>query len=659
MFEKYSNKYLTEKLNRKEQNLADLLADDVSDYLGDTMDFDEFSSMDQEEKEDVVNNALGKLSDKYYNDGDFDKDLDKLMNRKYKEVTSYIASQLSEGIEIINEARGAKSTEFTKPGKDGDIYFSKREGNAVAVRQGDILQSIYVYDGEVKLGKIQKTDKRWENMGEPSEKLLIDLKLKNVGGLATKETQTEDGKLIYKFLSESVNEAKDPVYKKGDKVLIQLTHKGGVGKFADSMSKSKNTEEARIVKRIKNKITGGYKYELSNYITVHPSEIVGLAESKVNERTNYRVYLDGDYEEHYTEDPRATKAKAIAQAKAMAKNHKGKIEVTSDEDINDVVWTNESLNEGQFSWMTHDSEAQIGSEATNRIHVYMFDNEGNSWEEKRYEGYGEFGGKDYYDLLARMNGYTEEDLKDKALLKKLRVVGKPEMRQIGIALAFDEKGVKPRNGKKVLYPALVTNPRYNWKRHNFEVEADSDPNQSWAVEDDYDDDDYGYYDESANESWELPRFEGFVNENENRVYGMFTDDQGKPTKLDKELLDIALKGLPSNIVKNIDAVEANGYGKSSHVSPPTVSKKGQSRGEIEYHTIGIGLLKPMGRNKITAITLGLRKRTSGPGTGYLYMKVAPDWRHNLGPDAEGAIEFWDDPASFLRKLYDEKFSNWF
>ncbi len=266
MFEKYSNKYLTEKLNKKESNLADLLADDVSDYLGDTMDFDEFSSMDQEEKEDVVNNALGKLSDKYYNDGDFDKDLDKLMNRKYKEVTSYIASQLSEGIEIINEAKNirivltgdevdevdfyekhskffdgpnvedyliipqgeneidckpnklksceaylkknnieykiqesvneAKTTDFDKPGKDGDIYFSKREGNAVAVRQGDLLQMIYVYDGEVKLGKIQKTDKRWENMGKPSEKLLIDLKLKNVGGLATKATQTESGKLI-------------------------------------------------------------------------------------------------------------------------------------------------------------------------------------------------------------------------------------------------------------------------------------------------------------------------------------------------------------------------------------------------------------------------------------------------------------------------------
>ncbi len=161
------------------------------------------------------------------------------------------------------------------------------------------------------------------------------------------------------------------------------------------------------------------------------------------------------------------------------------------------------------------------------------------------------------------------------------------------------------------------------------------------------------------ESWMLPRFENFVNENENRVYGMFTDDQGKPGKLDKELLDIALKGLPAKITKNIDAVEANGYGGESHISPPTVSNKGQSRGEIEYKMIHIGLLKPMGKNKIMGISLGLRKRTSGPGTGYLYMKVVPDWRHTLGPDAEGAIEFWEDPASFLQKLYNEKFKNWF
>ena len=873
MFEKYSNKYLTEKLNKKEANLADLLADDVSDYLGDTMDFDEFSSMDQEEKEDVVNNALGKLSDKYYNDGDFDKDLDKLMNRKYQEVTSYIASQLSEGIEIINEAKNT-TTEFSKPGNDGDIYFSKREGNAVAVRQGDLLQMIYVYDGEVMLGKVQKTDKRWENMGKPSEKLLVDLKLKNVGGLNTKAIQTEDGKLIYAFLSESVTEAKlSKIYnaaKKGSypvtlvviengkvvkqelvgtpqivpaafnqlkkeypKATVHVESKTGERLFSESVNEASGTiakgaysfadyfgipvsrlkgfkfdgtddveELHKVLGRASSNIKGTeniYKASITesvnegqfSWMTHDPDDLKNFVkESVVNEANEVSkskidmmgsrilgkikigttfVTDGGDYtvtgfgpksnafqefdaekdgkpckvkltamygvKLEVTDDPRsrvyrkeeklnsmifesvvneavrvpsnvlefakrkgsyatalvkkaagwAEKAgKYISNGTAIGKNYSTIIldmkhhgseiyinldnetiklfgeEVTDAKSFAKVLATNESVevNEGQFSWMTHDSDAQIGSEMVNRVHVYMFDNEGNKWEEKRYEGYGEFGGKDYYDLVATMNGYTPEDLKDKALLKKLRIVGKPEMRQIGIALAFDENGVKPRNGKKVLFPALVTDPRYNWKRHDFEKEAETDPNQSWAVEDDYDDD-YGYYDESANESWMLPRFESFVNENENRVYGMFTDDQGKPGKLDKELLDIALKGLPSNIVKNIDAVEANGYGKSSAISPPTVSNKGQSRGEIEYHKIGIGLLKPMGRNKITAITLGLRKRTSGPGTGYLYMKVAPDWRHTLGPDAEGAIEFWDDPATTLNKLYNEKFKNWF
>ena len=39
----------------------------------------------------------GDIKPAKYDLNDFDKDLDKLMNRKYKEVTSYIASQLSEG----------------------------------------------------------------------------------------------------------------------------------------------------------------------------------------------------------------------------------------------------------------------------------------------------------------------------------------------------------------------------------------------------------------------------------------------------------------------------------------------------------------------------------------------------------------------------------
>ena len=127
------------------------------------------------------------------------------------------------------------------------------------------------------------------------------------------------------------------------------------------------------------------------------------------------------------------------------------------------------LNEGQFSWFTQDTGEQIGSERSNTIDVWMFDNQGNSWFEKGYEGYGEFGGMDYYELLARMNGYTEEDLE-----------GRQELRGIGIDLAFDKLKTKDK-GKKVLFPALIGNPtRFNHKRHDFTQEADSDPNQSWS-----------------------------------------------------------------------------------------------------------------------------------------------------------------------------------
>ena len=147
--------------------------------------------------------------------------------------------------------------------------------------------------------------------------------------------------------------------------------------------------------------------------------------------------------------------------------------------------------EGQFSWMTQDTGDQIGSEPQNKIDVYMYDNQGNSWKERDYEGYGEFGGMDYYDLVATMNGYTEEDVKTmKGSFK--------ELRQLGIDLAFGKIKTKDKK-RKTLFPALVTDPRYNWKRHDFTQEAESDPNQSWYQEPEYDDYEDDYY-ESVKEA---------------------------------------------------------------------------------------------------------------------------------------------------------------
>jgi hypothetical protein len=157
--------------------------------------------------------------------------------------------------------------------------------------------------------------------------------------------------------------------------------------------------------------------------------------------------------------------------------------------------------EGQFSWLTYDTNTQIGSERQNMITVFMYDNMGNKWTEKDYEGYGEFGGMDYYDLVATMNGYTEEDVKTmKGSFK--------ELRQLGIDLAFGKIKTKDKK-KKTLFPALVEDPRFNWKRHDFTEEAESDPNQSWYQEPEYDDyeddDDYenGWYESKVTEAKKL------------------------------------------------------------------------------------------------------------------------------------------------------------
>jgi signal peptidase I len=129
-----------------------------------------------------------------------------------------------------------------------------------------------------------------------------------------------------------------------------------------------------------------------------------------------------------------------------------------------------SLNEGQFSWMTQDTGQQIGSEEENTIPVYMFDDKGNFYYEPNYDGYGEFGGMDYYELLDKMNGGRGD-------------------RARGIDLAFGSEKVASR----VLFPALVTQPdMFNYKTHDFTKEAKHDPNQSWyAGKEDEDEDIYG------------------------------------------------------------------------------------------------------------------------------------------------------------------------
>jgi hypothetical protein len=66
---------------------------------------------------------------------------------------------------------------------------------------------------------------------------------------------------------------------------------------------------------------------------------------------------------------------------------------------------------GCFSFKTLDTQESIPSTMSTRdtFTVYMVDNQNNVWEEKEYEGYGVFGGKDFYELLAEMNGKKTRD----------------------------------------------------------------------------------------------------------------------------------------------------------------------------------------------------------------------------------------------------------
>ena len=64
------------------------------------------------------------------------------------------------------------------------------------------------------------------------------------------------------------------------------------------------------------------------------------------------------------------------------------------------------FNMGFFSWKTQDTDQSISNSMScyGTFPVTMRDNKGNLWQEEDYEGYGVFGGKDFYELLAEMNG---------------------------------------------------------------------------------------------------------------------------------------------------------------------------------------------------------------------------------------------------------------
>ena len=96
---------------------------------------------------------------------------------------------------------------------------------------------------------------------------------------------------------------------------------------------------------------------------------------------------------------------------------------------------------GFFSWKTQDTDRSICNTFSVRLPftVIMTDDKGNKWKENNYEGYGEFGGKDYYSLLDEMNGGTGDRMR-------------------GIELEFYPE--KFPEISKIIFPSLSENGEY-------------------------------------------------------------------------------------------------------------------------------------------------------------------------------------------------------
>jgi len=121
---------------------------------------------------------------------------------------------------------------------------------------------------------------------------------------------------------------------------------------------------------------------------------------------------------------------------------------------------------GQFSWMTIDTGEQVYNDYDKEVY-YLLAPGGKKWEEEDYEGYGVFGGKDAYQLVAELNcpekcnGDVDHD------------------RRIGIDIAcYDE----PHS--KLKFPIRITTDP-DAKYEDYEGFSESDPNQGWHVEEEY------------------------------------------------------------------------------------------------------------------------------------------------------------------------------
>ena len=168
---------------------------------------------------------------------------------------------------------------------------------------------------------------------------------------------------------------------------------------------------------------------------------------------------------------------------------------------------------GQFSWLDCVTGEQIIDNKYRDVYLLVPKEFGGGHiKETCYDGYGRFGGKDVYDLVATWNRewasknpefipecerrplkeepwyglYADLSVREKDVVRKWRESASDnegccvEWRWIGIVLScYDE------DSSRIPYPVKVTYDKNAvYEKYNFSPE---DPNQGWPKEDAYDD----------------------------------------------------------------------------------------------------------------------------------------------------------------------------
>ncbi|MHA1288850.1 MAG: hypothetical protein ACTSPB_15775, partial [Candidatus Thorarchaeota archaeon] len=319
---------------------------------------------------------------------------------------------------------------------------------------------------------IAKSKLGWA-VAQQMEKILED---PTADGIEAAELNTNAVEMIYKFVGPRTDSSSKEVAQ-----AIQDWVEEGYGDpsiLGDEMEfDDDKSSDGDLVAIVKNKLGWSVADQLQSILDDPSVEgienaelntnavrlIYGFVGQREDEESKEVAQAIQDWVEEGYGDPSVLES--VEEADEKCGDKEVKEETVEEETLEKKVVKTDNLreaviNEGEFSWCTSDyPHAPIYSTPGHQEIVYMLDDKGNVWKESAYEGYGRFGGKDFYELLAEMNGLGSD-------------------REKGIDLAFKDNG-SGEDTEGVKYPKLVTNPKL---KYDEVPNPERHENQGWYEE---------------------------------------------------------------------------------------------------------------------------------------------------------------------------------